>query len=213
MKIALIGATGFVGSALLNEALSRDHQVTAIVRNAAKLPRQPKLDARSVDVFDTSALAAALVGHDALIVSYSPGIANPALRGDMARGTASILAAARQARVPRLLAVLGAGSLEVAPGVMALDTPDFPAAWKDIAEATRDFFNLLRDEKELSWTALSPAFELAPGERTGKYRTGGDKALFDTEGKSRISTADYAVAMLDEVETPKHIGQRFSVAY
>jgi putative NADH-flavin reductase len=214
MKIALIGATGFVGAALLNEALSRGHTVTAIVRDTSKLPQKSNLKALALDVFDTPALTAALAGHDALIASYNPGWSTPneEMRGTMAKGGAAIIASAKAAKV-RLLAVGGAGSLEVAPGLQAIDTPDFPAQWKAGAEGTRDYLKQLRTETGLEWTFLSPAFELFPGERTGKYRTGGDQAFFDAEGKSRISTADYAVAMLDELEAPKHTGRRFSVAY
>ncbi len=212
MKIALIGATGFVGAALLTEALERGHEVAAIVRNVAKLPQHPKLTAHALDVFDAAALTAALTGQDAVIAAYNPGWGKPDIRATMARGGAAIIAAAKAAKV-RLLAVGGAGSLEVAPGLQALDTPDFPPQWKDGAEGTRDFLNRLRSESALAWTCLSPAFELFPGPRTGKYRTGGDQAFFDAGGKSRIAAADYAVAMLDELETPKHTGHRFAVAY
>ncbi|MCX9155696.1 NAD(P)-dependent oxidoreductase [Niveibacterium sp. 24ML] len=213
MKIALIGATGFVGAALLTEALARGHQVTALVRDITKLPAHPQLSARAVDVFDAAALAGALRGHDAVLSAYNPGWGTPDIRTKMADGGAAIINATRAAAVPRLLVVGGAGSLEVAPGLQALDTPDFPAAWKDGAEGTRDFLIRLRDTQDLDWSFLSPAFDLFPGEHRGSYRVGGDQAFFDAEGKSRISAADYALAMIDELEVPRHTGRRFCVAY
>lgn len=213
MKIALIGATGFVGTALLAEALSRGHQVTAIVRDVAKLAAHPQLHAQATDVFDAAALTAALRGHDAVISAYNPGWADAAIRAKSLAGGEAIINATKAAGVPRLLVVGGAGSLEVAPGLQALDTPDFPAQWKEGAEGVRDLLHRLRKETGLAWTFLSPAFELVPGERTGQYRLGGDQAFFDADGHSRISSADYAVAMLDELEHARHTGRRFSVAY
>lgn len=213
MHIALIGATGHVGATVLAEALARGHRVTAIVRNPAKLPSHPALSAQALDVFDTPALAKALAGHDAVISAYNPGWGAADIRATMARGGAAIITATKQAQVPRLLAVGGAGSLQVAPGLEALDTPDFPAEWKEGAEGTRDFLHQLRKESTLDWSFLSPAFDLFAGERRGVYRTGGDQALFDAEGKSRISIADYAIALIDELERPAHSRQRFCVAY
>src|SRR5262249_3385479 len=125
----------------------------------------------------------------------------------------SILAAVKQAGVPRLLMVGGAGSLEVAPGVQVVDSPDFPAQWKGSALGARDTLNKLRDEPALDWTLLSPAALIAPGERTGKFRIGGDQLMTDANGDSKISVSDYAVAMIDELERPAHSRQRFSVAY
>jgi len=211
MKIALIGATGYVGSALREEALARGHQVTAIVSNPSKLTPAPRLTAQAVDVMNTDALAAAFAGHAAVISAFS-GHARQDVRGYYVRGIRSVIEAARRAGC-RLLVVGGAGSLEVAPGKQLVDTPDFPAQWKGSAEGARDALHLLRATTNLDWTMLSPAANLEPGPRTGKFRLGGDKLLVDAEGKSRISTADYAVAMLDELETPTHKGQRFSIAY
>jgi len=213
MKIALIGATGFVGAALLNEALSRGHTVTAIVRDTSKLPQKSNLKALALDVFDTPALTAALAGHDALIASYNPGWSTPneEMRGTMAKGGAAIIASAKAAKV-RLLAVGGAGSLEVAPGVKLVDTPQFPAAYKPEATKGGEFLDLLRQEKRLDWTFLSPSAVIGPGERTGKFRLGKDQLLTNDKGSS-ISWEDYAIAAVDELEKPAHIRERFTVGY
>lgn len=212
MNIALIGATGFVGSALLAEAVRRGHTVTALVQHPEKLAAQAGVTAAKVDVTDTPALTAALRDHAAVISAFS-GHAQSDVEGYFLRGFTSIVAATRAAGVPRLLAVGGAGSLEVAPGVQLLDTPQFPAAWKGTAEGARKALNLLRQEDGLDWTMLSPAAHLEPGERTGVFRLGTDQLLTDADGHSRISLADYAVALFDELERPVHSRRRFTLAY
>lgn len=212
MKIALIGASGFIGSGLRAEALSRGHQVTALVSNPAKLEAAPGLTAKAVDVIDTAALADAMAGHDVVISAFS-GHAQADVREAYGRGIRSIIAAAKQAAVPRLLVVGGAGSLEVAPGKQVVDSPDFPAEWKGSAEGARDALNWLRDEPTLDWTMLSPSAMIFPGERTAKFRLGGNQLLVGANGKSEISVADYAVAMLDEAEQGAHRRQRFTVGY
>ncbi len=212
MKIALIGATGFIGSGLLAEALSRGHSVTALVSRPERLAPQAGLKVEGVDVLDQQQLAAKLEGHDAVISAFS-GHAQEDVRGYYGRGADAIIGAAKQARVPRLLVVGGAGSLEVAPGVQAVDTPQFPEQWKASALGARDTLEKLRKEQALEWTFLSPAAMIQPGERTGKFRLGGDQMLTDAEGNSRISVQDYAVAMIDELEQPAHSRKRFTVAY
>ena len=212
MTIALIGASGFVGSAILHEALWRGHHVTAIVRTTAKLTPRPGLTAVESDVLDTAGLAKFLAGHTAVISAFS-GHSHSQVREYYGRGLRSIIAAVKHAKVPRLLVVGGAGSLEVAPGVQLVDTPQFPAQWKQTAEGARDALNLLRDEQELDWTMLSPAALLDHGVRTGKFRLGNDQLLVDAAGGSFISLEDYAVAMLDELERPAHSRQRFTVGY
>jgi uncharacterized protein len=212
MKIALIGATGFIGSGLLAEALSRGHTVTALVGRPERLAPANGLTAVGADVLDTEKLARQLAGHDAVISAFS-GHAQQDVRGYYGRGIESIIAAVKQAKVPRLLMVGGAGSLEVAPGVQVVDTPGFPEQWKASALGARDTLERLRGEAALDWTLLSPAAVIEPGERTGKFRIGGDQLLTDAQGNSRISVQDYAVAMLDELEHPAHTGKRFSVAY
>ena len=212
MNIALIGASGFIGSALLAEALARGHKVTAIVTKPEKLTPSPQLRAVACDVQDSAALAGTLQGHEAVLSAFS-GHAQAETEDYYLRGMRSIIAAAHQAKVPRLLVVGGAGSLEVAPGLQLLDTPEFPAMYKPTAEGARKALGLLREEKTLDWTMLSPSAVIAPGERTGKFRLGGDQLLTGADGASRISVQDYAVAMLDELEKPAHSRRRFTAGY
>jgi putative NADH-flavin reductase len=213
MKIAPIGATGFLGSAILREALNRGHQVTAIVRHPEKLPQHPDLVAQRGDVTNKAETNALVVGHDAVISAYSPGRNVPDTYQQHISGYRMIIAGVKKAGVKRLLVVGGAGSLEVAPGVQLVDTPQFPEQWKAGALATREVLYLLHDEPELEWTFPSPSATIAPGERTGQFRLGTDQLLTDANGQSRISVEDYAVAMLDELENPKHIRQRFTAGY
>jgi putative NADH-flavin reductase len=213
MKIALIGATGFIGSGVLREALNRGHQVTAIVRHPEKLPQHPNLVAQGGDVTKEAETTALIAGHDAVISAYSPGRDVSDIYQQHVSGYRMIINAVKKAGVRRLLVVGGAGSLEVAPGVQLVDTPEFPEQWKPGALATRQVLYLLRDEPELEWTFLSPSGIIAPGERTGQFRLGADQLLTDANGESRISVEDYAAAMLDELEEPKHIRQRFTVGY
>jgi putative NADH-flavin reductase len=212
MKIALIGASGFIGSALRQEALSRGHQVTALVSQPKKLEAAPGLTIVQADVNATAALAAQLQGHDVVLSAFS-GHAQGDIEGYYLGGIRSIIAATRQAGVKRLLVVGGAGSLEVQPGLQLLDTPQFPDAYKPTAEGARKALGLLRQESSLDWTMLSPSATIAPGERTGRFRLGGDQLLKDAQGESRISVQDYAVAFIDEVEKPAHVRQRFTVGY
>ena len=213
MKIALIGATGFVGSAILKEALERGHDVTAIVRHPDKLQAHPKLHAKKGDVYSADEVARLVSGHDAVISAFNPGWNDPEIYNHQVKGTESIIKGVKQAGVKRLLFVGGAGSLEVKPGVQSVDLPQFPAEYKQGALATRDALNMLRKETSLEWSFLSPSADLSPGQRTGKFRLGKDQLLKDAKGESRVSVEDYAVAMLDEVERPAHIRQRFTVGY
>ncbi|MBW8847747.1 MAG: NAD(P)-dependent oxidoreductase [Burkholderiales bacterium] len=213
MNIALIGATGFVGQALLDELLNRDHQVRALQRDSAKLAARPGLEARSVDVLSGGNLAEALRGVDAVISAFNAGWANPNLHDDFLRGSDAIANAARTAGV-RLLVVGGAGSLFVAPGQQLVDSPAFPAEWKQGALAAREVLNRLRaDTSGLDWTFVSPAMHLEPGERTGQFRLGGEAPVFDAQGESRISVADLAVAIVNELEAPQHRRGRFTAGY
>ena len=207
MKIAIIGATGLVGTKILSESLDRGHEVTAIVRNPETLPMHPKLRAAKGDATEPAELASLVTGHDVVISAFNPG------KDERGTGARSIIDAVKRAEVERLLVVGGAGSLEVAPGKRLVDQPDFPAQWKDGALRTADFLDQLRGETELDWAFVSPAAMLAPGERTGHYRVGGDQFMTDSDGESRISLEDYAVAMLDETERPHHHRKRLSVAY
>jgi uncharacterized protein len=212
MKVAIIGATGFVGSALLKEAVERGHEVTALVSNPGKVSASGKVTALQANVLTEDALAQSLKGHDAVVSAFS-GHAQADVRGYYVKGIQSIISAAKKAGAPRLLVVGGAGSLEVAPGVQLIDTPQFPDQWKATAEGARDALNLLRKEQELNWTVLAPSAHIAPGARTGKFRIGKDALLTDGSGESHISLEDYAVAMIDELEQPAHARSRFTVGY
>jgi len=213
MKVALLGATGFVGSALLKEALDRGHIVTALVRHPERLEKREGLTAKAGDVDDTTSLATLIHGNDAIISAFNPGWKNPNLYDDQVRGTASIIAAIKKARIKRVLWVGGAGGLEVRPGVRAVDSPDLPSWVRPGSLATIDALDQLRKEPELEWSYLSPSAELKPGQRTGKFRLGNDQLLVDSTGKSEISVQDYAVAMIDELERPAHVRRRFTVGY
>ncbi|MDO9435589.1 NAD(P)-dependent oxidoreductase [Hydrogenophaga sp.] len=213
MKIALIGATGFVGSAVLTELLARGHAVTALARHPEKLPAQTGLTVVKADAADAAQVASAVAGHDAVASAYNPGWGEAEINRLFGLGYDGILAGTKQAGVKRVLAVGGAGSLEVAPGVQLVDTPGFPSEWKQGALAARDLLTRLRGETALEWTFVSPPIALAPGERTGQYRVGGDQLLPGTgEQPAGISVADLAVAIVDEIESPKHTRQRFTVA-
>jgi putative NADH-flavin reductase len=217
MKVALIGASGFVGSAILKEALDRGHQVTAIVRNPEKISiKNPNLKAVKGNAFDADELAALVKGHEAVISAYNPGWTNPAIYEDFLKGSEAIQAAVKKAGVERYITVGGAGSLYVAPDIQLIDTPQFPAEWKAGALAAREYLNILKKEKELEWTFLSPAIEMhhgTSGERKGTYRTGLENPVFDANGRSVASVEDVAVAIVDELEKPKHIRKRFTIAY
>ena len=213
MNIALIGATGFVGKAVLEELLSRGHTVRALQRDAAKLAARPGLEVRSVDVLAEGSFAAELKGVDAVVSAYNAGWGNPNLHDDFLRGSDAISAAAREAGV-RLIVVGGAGSLFIAPGQQLVDSPAFPAEWKSGALAAREALNRLRaDKTALDWTFVSPAMHLEPGERTGQFRLGGEEPVFDAKGESRITVADLAAAIVNELETPQHRRARFTAGY
>jgi len=213
MKVALLGATGFVGSALLKEALGRGHIVTAIVRHPEKLEKLEGLTAKAGDVYDTDSLAKLIQGNDAIISAFNPGWKNPKLYDDQVRGTASIIPATKKAGIKRVLWVGGAGGLEVKPGVRVIDSPDLPNWVKPGSLATINALDQLRKEPELEWSHLSPSAELTPGQRTGNVRLGSDQLLVDATGKSEISVQDYAVAMINELERPAHVRRRFTVGY
>ncbi len=219
MKVALIGATGFVGAHILGEALGRGHQVTALVRTPEALPSHASLNALKTDVLDVPALSEALKGHDVVISAFNPG-RQTAGGDDVTQmhvdGHKAIIAAVKRAGVKRFLAVGGAASLKTADGTEYLDSPDFPEAYeafKGGIRGTRALYYLLRDETDLDWVFLAPSVFLIPGERRGTYRTGKDHVLYDAEGQSRIFLPDYALAMIDEMETPAHHRERFTVGY
>jgi putative NADH-flavin reductase len=217
MNIALIGATGFVGSHVLTELTSRGHKVTAIARNVSKIDTTNGLITTiEADITDESKLAEALKGHDAVVSTFNAGWTNPDLYNAFLHGSQTIQAAVKSSGVIRLLVVGGAGSLEVSPGVQLVDTPDFPEAYKAGAGAARDYLNILKKDSELNWTFLSPAIEMhagTSGTRKGQYRTGLDNPVVDDKGKSAISVEDLAVSIADEIENPRFIKKRFTVSY
>ncbi len=216
MKVALIGATGFVGSALLTELLQRGHQVTALARDPAKLAAREGLTVVQADVYDAAQVAQAVEGHDVVLSAFNPGWNDPALYERFTAGHRAIVAGAKRAKAPRLIVIGGAGSLYVAPGVQLVDTPAFldhvPPNIVPGAKAARDALTELRSETALNWTLVSPAAMLQPGQRTGHYRLGGEQLLMNGDQPASISVQDLAVAVVDEVETPRHPRQRFTAA-
>ena len=206
MKIALIGATGNAGSRILTELSRRGHAVTAIARNPQKVPALPGVTPVKADADDVAGLAAAINGHDAVISSVHFTASDPH------KLIAAVREAQGNAKAPRYLVVGGAGSLEVAPGVKLIDTPQFPEIYRAEATAGGVFLDLLRQQSDLDWTYLSPSAVFSPGERTGKFRLGRDQLLSNDKG-SHISFEDYAIALADEIEKPAHSRQRFTVGY
>jgi putative NADH-flavin reductase len=213
MKVAIIGASGQIGAFIRDEALARGHHVTAIVRHPEKITAQdPHLTILEADIL-RGKVEELLKGHDAVISAYNPGWSNADIYNEQIKGYKAIINGVKESGIRRLLVVGGAGSLEVAPGVQVLDRANFPEQVKRGVLATREVLYMLKEEQELEWTFLSPPASIAPGERTGHYRVGKDQLLKNEKGESRISTQDYAVAMLDELEKPQHIRERFTVAY
>lgn len=214
-NIALIGASGFIGSAILDEALNRGHKVKAIVRNPEKITLQNEnLEVVKADVFNTSELADILKTVDEVISAYNPGWGNPEIAQQTKQAYDSIIAASKAAAVTRLLIVGGAGTLFVKPGVRVVDSGAIPADFEPAVRALGDVYLVdLQKENELSWTFFSPAGTIAPGERTGRFRLGLNDLVVDANGESTISSADYAIAMVDELEEPRHINQRFTIGY
>lgn len=201
-KVALVGASGNAGSRILKELSDRGHEVTAIARNPDRIPALPGVTAVAGDANDAAGLAALLRGHDVAISSIHFTASDPD----------ALIAAARDSGVSRYIVVGGAGSLESEPGKRLIDSPDFPEAYRAEATAGAAFLDRLKAEDGLSWTFLSPSAVFAPGTRTGTFRLGTDQLLVSPEG-SHISFEDFAVALVDEIETPAHLRQRFTVGY
>lgn len=213
MRVAIIGASGNIGSFIRDEALARGHQVTAIIRHPEKITvRNPLLTVVKADILKDK-VDELVKGHDAVISAYNPGWSNPDIYNEQIKGAKAIISGIKRSGIKRLLVVGGAGSLEVAPGVQLIDTMSLPEQVKGGVLATRETLYMLKKEDELEWTFLSPPLTIAPGERTGRYRVGKDQLLKNKDGESKISTQDYAAAMLDELEHPQHIRERFTVAY
>lgn len=217
MKILLIGATGMIGSRITAEALGRGHEVTAATRSgrADGLPEHQALTALALDATTPGKVAQAAAGHDAVISAVSPPRDGSDPAAPLLATYKSLVEGLRTAGVHRLLVVGGAGSLKTASGQDRVDTPDFPAMYKAESLAQREVLRLLRAEvgDDLDWTYVSPADEIAPGERTGTFRLGGDDLLIAEDGTSFISAEDYAVALVDEAEKSTAIRRRITVAY
>ena len=215
-NVVLIGATGFVGLAILNELLSRGHKVTAVVRHANKLPKNDNLTAVEEDVANVDAIANIAKGKDAVISAYNPGWGNPDIKRLTEENYPKIVEAMKKSGVDRLLIVGGAGTLFVKPGLRVVDSGAIPAEIMDAVRSLGDFYlNGLTKEHDLDWVFFSPAGELEEkGERTGKFRLGKDDLIVDpATGTSHISVQDYAVAMVDELEKPAHHKERFTIGY
>ena len=216
MKVALIGASGFVGKAILNELVSRGNEVIAIARDTAKIESSDDLVTKiAVDVLDTEKLAAVIKGADAVVSAFNAGWTNPNLYNDTVEGANAIQAAVKASGVKRYIFVGGAGTLQI-DGHQIVDGPNFPAEYKPGATAVRDYFNTLKQEKELDWLFFSPAIEMHQGittGRTGKYRLGKTSPVFNEEGRSILSVEDLAIVIADELENKTHHQEQFTAGY
>ncbi|WP_434660305.1 NAD(P)H-binding protein [Paraburkholderia sp. A3BS-1L] len=210
LKIALFGATGMVGSRIAAEAARRGHQVSALVRQPERVAAGPNVHAAKADLLDAANVAAAVRGHDMVASAYAPPMSQ---LDDLQNASRALVEGMRAAGLARLVVVGGAGSLEVAPGVQLVDTEGFPDAYKPIALAHRVALNYYRTVKDLDWTFFAPAALIAPGERTGTFRTGASTLIANAHGESRISAEDYAIAFVDELEQGRFIREIATVAY
>lgn len=214
-NVVLIGASGFVGTAIMNELLLRGHKITAVVRNPQKITvNNENLAVIKADVSDTHTLVSVFKGKDAVISAYNPGWTNPDIYEETLRNYPLILDAVKQSGVKRLLCVGGAGTLFCAPGLRVVDSGVIPASIMGGVKSLGEFYlNTLMNEKEVDWIFFLPAGTLEHGNRTGKFRLGKDDLIVDENGNSHISVEDYAVAMVDELENPTHHYERFTIGY
>lgn len=203
MKIAIIGGSGMIGTAAVAEAAARGHQVTAIARNEEKIEKADKVTPTYGDIEDGDGLAGTLVGHDAIVSSVRFLDFDPK----------ALLGAVRKSGVKRWVMVGGAGSLQVEPGKIFLDSENFPEPARPEASAGKAAVDVIKQADDLDWTVVCPSGQIAPGERTGSYRTGDDTLIFDADGKAHISVPDFAIALIDVLESGNHIRQKFSVGY
>lgn len=215
-KIAVIGATGFVGSKVVNELASRGYAVEAIARDTTKITESDLVKAKKLDVYNVDELTEGLKGVDAVISTFNPGWTNPNIFEDFLKGATSIEKAVEKAGVKRYIVVGGAGSLYITEGLQLIDTPEFPAEIKPGAEAARQYLEMIKKNENLDWTFFSPAIEMhqgTAGVRKGTYRTALENPVFDENGRSVLSVEDVAVALVDELENGKFVKQRFTAAY
>lgn len=214
-KVAVIGATGFVGKQVVNELSSRGYEVNAIARDSSKIEEKSNVNAISADVNKTVEFAKILEGNDAVISTFNPGWTNPNIYADFLNGAKSIEEAVEKSGVKRFITVGGGGSLFI-DGKQIVDSPDFPSEIKPGALAAREYLNLIKQNETLDWTFFSPALEMSPanlGERTGKYRTALENPVFDENGRSQLSVEDVAVALVDELEQNNFVKKRFTAGY
>ncbi|KQT17069.1 histidine kinase [Chryseobacterium sp. Leaf404] len=214
-KVAVIGATGFVGAKVVKELSDRGYQVEALARDVSKVPALENVSAKNVDINNTEELSEALKGNDAVINTFNPGWTNPNLYDDFLNGSIKIEKAVENSGVKRFITVGGAGSLYI-DGNQLVDSPDFPADIKPGATAARDYLDVIKKNTVLDWTFFSPAIEMHPGTagvRVGEYRTGLENPVFNEEGRSVLSVEDVAVVLVDELEQNNHIRERFTAAY
>ena len=213
MKIAIVGAGGKIGSRISAEAISRGHSVTGIARKPEAGIKNENIKWVKADALDSESLASAIQGQDALISAFGIDWSRPETYPLFVDVSRSEIAAAKKAGIKRLIVVGGAGSLEVAPGIQLVDTPQFPEEWRAGANEQRKSLEVFRNEYDLDWTFFSPAIIIEPGPRTGRFRLGKDNPVFDEKGNSTISYDDYAIALIDELEQPQFIRQRFTIGY
>ena len=220
MNVVLLAATGQAGRTILNELINRGHQVTAVARNLEKLPEQLPQSVKRVqdDLSSADRIAEIIAGADAVVSAFGPSSSDPRYTSDQSYTdqlvslTERAIAAVRKAGVPRLIVVGGCGSLEFSPGVTVLDSGHWPPQYVPIAKSHVKAFAALR-ASDINWTYFSCPMSITPGERTGKFRLGGDNLIKDAQGKSRVSFEDYAVALVNELEKPAHERARFTVGY
>ena len=220
MKVVLLAATGQAGRAILSELISRGHEVTAVARNLDKLPRElpPTVKPVRDDLSDADRIAKTIAGADAVVSAFGPSSADSRYMSDVSYTdqlvsvTERLIAAVSKARAPRLVVVGGAGSLWFSPGVTVLDSGFWPAPYVPIATSHMKAFAALK-ASDINWTYFSPPMLIQPGQRTGKFRLGGDNLIKDERGDSRVSFEDYAVALVDELENPAHERARFTIGY
>ena len=215
-KVAVIGATGFVGTQVVKELANRGYFVNALARNTSKIEESENVKAIAVDVYNTSELSEILKGNDAVISAFNPGWTNPNIFEDFLKGAESIEKAVEESGVKRFITVGGAGSLYIAENLQLIDTPEFPAEIKPGAEAARQYLEIIKKNENLDWTFFSPAIEMhqgTAGVRKGTYRTALENPVFDENGRSVLSVEDVAVALVDELENNQFVRQRFTAAY
>ena len=215
-KVAVIGATGFVGTQVVKELANRGYSVNALARNTSKIEESENVKAVTADIYNTTELAEILKGNDAVISTFNPGWTNPNIFEDFLKGAESIEKAVEESGVKRFITVGGAGSLYIAENLQLIDTPEFPAEIKPGAEAARQYLEMIKKNEKLDWTFFSPAIEMhqgTAGVRKGTYRTALENPVFDENGRSVLSVEDVAVALVDELENNQFVKQRFTAAY